>query len=218
MIHDNVGEQLLESGGELAGAAVVQLLLSRCTADGLTALVACEVGDMQCAAVVCLGMKGTMRQCPVLARLLHQEDARLVALAENSLWQIWMRAGSDYGNTVLARAVNLIGQERYEQALRVLDGLCGAEPGFAEARHQRGIVLCSLGRVAEAAEAFREALRRNRYHFSAAVNLGHTFAERSDLLAALRHYRYALRLHPRLEGIPEVVRELEVALGRQRQP
>jgi tetratricopeptide (TPR) repeat protein len=215
VVRDNAGEQVLEPGGELAGGAVVQLLLSRCTPDGLTALAACEVGDMQCAAVVCLGMKGTMRHCLPLATLLHHEDARLVALAENSLWQIWMRAGSDYGNTVLARAVDLISHERYEHALRVLDGLCALEPRFAEPRHQRGIVLFSMGRIAEAAAAFRAALRRNRHHFSAALNLGHTFAERGNLRAALRHYQYALHLHPRLEGIPEVVRELEAALGRK---
>ena len=48
-------------------AAVIQILVSECTADGLLRLLDCEVGEMQEAAVVCLGLKGEMQHCRALA-------------------------------------------------------------------------------------------------------------------------------------------------------
>ena len=207
--------QVARSAG-VADGAVVQLLLSECSNDGLVRLLGSEVGDMRDAAIICLGLKGTTAHCAALVKLLPSEESGVAELVENSLWQIWMRAGSGPGNAMLARAIDMIRRELFDDALGLLEGLCADEPEFAEAHNQRGIVLCFLNRPDEAASAFRRALRLNRYHFSAAVSLGHTFVERRDLRAALRHYRYALRLNPRLEDIPDVVKRLEAALGNGR--
>jgi tetratricopeptide (TPR) repeat protein len=215
---DHPGEQVVNADEAASGSAVTRLLLSRCTADGLAALLACEVGDTQAAAAVCLGLKGGMSHCRALATLLRHGEPQAAQLAEDSLWRIWMRAGTAHGNALLARALDLIREERYVQALRVLTGLCAAEPRFAEAHNQRGIALCFLDRHAEAAAAFRLALRWNRYHFSAAASLGHTYAERCDAKGALRHYRFALHLNPRLDGILEMVKQLEAAVGNGSKP
>ena len=153
---------------------------------------------------------------PGLVGLLGHDDPDVVQLAEDSLWRIWMRAGSGAANAVLAEAVDLIRRDQYRQAAQVLERLTAAEPTFAEAYNQRGIALCLLNQPAEAGRVFEEALRLNRCHFSAAVSLGHTCVERGNLRGALEHYRCALELHPRLEGIPEVVKRLEAAGGSGR--
>ena len=89
-----------------------------------------------------------------------------------------------------------------------------AEPDYAEAHFQRGLAFATLDRNDEAAEAFREALRLNPYHFAAAASLGHACLELGDLPAAVRYYRQALRLHPRLDDVPVALREVTAALQR----
>ena len=59
------------------------------------------------------------------------------------------------------------------------------------------------------------ALRLNPYHFAAAANLGHTYVEEGDVLSALRYYRYALRIHPRLADLREAVRSIEAAQAKR---
>lgn len=189
------------------------MLLSECTGDGLVTLLGCQVEDVARSAIVCLGLKGSLAHCRALAGMLRHADPGVVQLAENSLWQIWMRAGSPRGNALLARAIDLIRIDRFDEAARLLSDLSAAEPAYAEAHNQRGIALCFLDRFEEAGQAFQEALRLNGQHFAAAVSLGHTHVERGDLRGALEHYQHALQLHPQLEEIPEVVECLEAAAG-----
>lgn len=197
----------------MTDSALVATLLSECSVAELVDLLRCDRIELRRAAVVCLGRKGGPRQTRILAEVLRRaRDADLSAAAEESLWQIWMRAGSSTANAALTEALEAIKAEDYPEALRQLDALCAQEPDFAESHHQRGIVLSLLDRPKPAAGAFRAALALNQYHFSAAANLGHALAQQADLPGALRCYRYALRLHPRLEGLPELAARIETAL------
>ncbi|MFH1746021.1 MAG: tetratricopeptide repeat protein [Planctomycetota bacterium] len=219
MSRDGASNQLTEHAEALTGGAdlgaVVQLLLSECDTDGLARLLATGTGDIARAAAVCLGLQGSLRDCRALVSALRAEDPELVQTAENSLWLIWMRAGSAAGNQQLVTAIERIRDEDYLAALVVLDELSTCEPDFAEAHHQRGIVLFFLERLAAASTAFRQALRRNQYHYLAAVNLGHVYVERGNYKRALFHYRNALRIHPQLDEIPEVVQRLELVAHKR---
>lgn len=217
MSGDGAGGQALDHASMLTGggglSTTAQLLLSECTGDGLITLLSCPVEEVMHSAIVCLGLKGSLADCRALAGMLRHTDPAVVHLAENSLWQIWMRAGLPRGNALLAQAIDLIRGDRFAEAVHLLNDLSAAEPAYAEAHNQRGIALYFLDRLEEAGQAFQEALRLNRQHFAAALSLGHTHAERGDLRGALEHYRHALRLHPRLEEIPEIVERLEAVTG-----
>lgn len=163
-----------------------------------------------------LTLYGNAGHARALAVMLHHHDPFVVKLAENALWSIWMRAGSDRGNLQLRSAVEKIGRDELQPALRQLNALIAAEPGFAEAHHQRGIV-CSLLDDEEQAEAsLRRALDLNPLHFEARAGLGHLAAGRGDPLGTLEHYRAALKIHPTYEDIRLAVREIERALERRR--
>lgn len=196
-------------------SAVVRLLLTECTVDGLAVLAQDGIGVVRRAAVMGLGLRGTNKQSRPLIHALRSGDTALADLAEHALWQIWMRAGTSEGDALLRRASGCIRKWEYEEALHLLDSLCALEPMFAEAHHQRGIVLSFLDRPREAAAAFRNALRQDRCHFHAAANLGHMCVELGDMRGAFRYYRYALRLNPRLEGLADAVKGLEPIVGQQ---
>jgi tetratricopeptide (TPR) repeat protein len=167
------------------------------------------------AAVLYVGIYGTGREAALLALCLHHADSGVARLAEHCLWSLWMQGGSDDGNRCLAQAVRGISAGKYVEAVETLDALLAHEPGFAEAHFQRGLALSSIERPREAAREYRHALRLNPHHFGAAAALGHALLEQGDLRGALRFYRKALRIHPRLEDLPDAVRELELVLSAQ---
>lgn len=163
----------------------------------------------------CLGYIGESRHAPALAELLFHSDSDVVQAAEDALWSIWMRSSRSSSNRQLARAIKLIGQEEFDRALGELDLLCDAEPGFAEAQHQRGIALHSLERLHDAEDAYLAAFELNPHHFAAAAALGHIAIEAGDLDRALRLYRESLSIHPRQAELAEMVPQLEAAMRRR---
>lgn len=164
-------------------------------------------------AVTCLGLTGDKAQVRYVAAMLRSDSDELAAAAEESLWRIWMRAGSPEGNRALAAAVAEIRQDRYADAAALLQMLTLAEPAFAEAHHQLGLVHMLCDEPDEALPAYRQALRLNPYHFAAAQGLGQLYLAREDLLRALEYYELAARIHPRLPDVGELVAGLRQLLG-----
>jgi tetratricopeptide (TPR) repeat protein len=156
-----------------------------------------------------------MRHSRALAVMLHHRDPLIVKLAEDALWRIWMRAGSERGNLQLRAAVEKIGRGDFGSALRQLAALIDAEPSFAEAHHQRGIVLSLLEQFDEAESELVQAIDLNPLHFEAIAGLGHIAANRGDADQTLRHYHDVLRIHPQHADIRSAVGQIEGVLQRR---
>ena len=77
-----------------------------------------------------------------------------------------------------------------------------AWPEDAEAHNNLGIALASAGRMAEAAEAFREAVRLDPAGVLAHRNLGIALEELGDADGAQRHYAEAQRLETAAPAAP----------------
>jgi len=163
----------------------------------------------------CLGIHGDPDACRALVCLLGHADPEVAREAEDALWSIWMRSGSDTGNERLLAAMRAAEHGDLNGAIQQLGELCSDEPEFAEAHHQRGLALLGLERLERADAAYGEALLLNPLHFAAASGRGHICVQRGDLAGALRYYRRALHLHPRLAEIREVVPQLDAALERR---
>lgn len=196
-------------------AALLALLEQQWPSERLARLLRCDDAAVVCLAAGCLGMVGSLRDEAALAELLHCKDADTRDAAEDALWRLWMQAGSSCGNAMLAEALKHVERDEFDAALALLDHLTIDEPTFAEAHHQRGIVLHLLDRLEPAAEAYKIAIDLNPHHFRAMASLGHVFAQRGKLAGALRAYRAALRVHPGLSELREVVPQLAAAIDRR---
>ncbi|TWT43978.1 Tetratricopeptide repeat protein [Phycisphaerae bacterium RAS1] len=213
MNYDDLGVDLVKSVASYREAPGQSELLSAIQrhwpAERVFGLLESSSGEVVRSAATCLGLNGNMKHCAGLAELLHHPDPVIAASAEESLWRIWMRAGTPDGNQDLAAAVGAIQREQYDEAIELLSELILIEPGFAEAHHQLGLSQCVLMRLHDSLTAYREALRLNPFHFSAAAGMGHCYIELSDFRRALHAYKRALKIYPRLEGIPGAVATLE---------
>jgi tetratricopeptide (TPR) repeat protein len=167
------------------------------------------------AAAACVGMTGTMAECDRLAALLSHENEQVATAVEQALWTIWARQGSERACRLVSIAARLSEEEKPHEALAILDGVTAAEPHYAEAHHQRALLLHALERFESAEESYQAALRLNPQHFAAAAGLGHLRAALGDVHGALRCYRRALEINPRLAELRDITPQLEAAIRRR---
>ncbi len=167
------------------------------------------------AAAKCLGYVGSPAEQSALVRLLSDPRARVVRAAEEALWHLWLRAGSPDADRELLEAVRLIGQNRLAEARELLESLTLREPLLAEAHHQLGLVASLSDDLPAARAAHEMAVGLNPLHYAAWVELGHIAVLEGRLEEALHAYERALKIHPRLESIREVVPRLRALVSER---
>jgi tetratricopeptide (TPR) repeat protein len=163
-----------------------------------------------------LGLLGTMNVNLSLASRLHDEDAAVNELAADALWSIWFRADSEENNRELQKLIRLdVSTETGDDVLAAFEGLLKKAPRFAEAYNQRAVVHFRLGDFGKAVLDCEKTLRLNPVHFGAASGMAQSFMKQRKLRAALRSYRRAYRINPRIDGISDVIDSLEKTLGEE---
>jgi len=171
-----------------------------------------QMGDVASrrAAVYALGMLGSMAVNEPLAVCLHDEDEEVARLASDALGAVWFRGDNAAQSDELHR---LVRQDDLQKLLAALDDLAKRAPDFAEVFNQRGLVHFRLGQYDRSVTDCEAALRLNPHHFAAQAGLGQCYLRLRKYRAALRAFRMALRINPRLQGVAEAVRTLENTLG-----
>ncbi len=164
------------------------------------------------AALFALNLLGTMNACPGIAACLHDDDGEIARIAAETLWTLWFRSDTPDNNQELQRLVRL--RDR-EQALAGLNALLERAPEFAEAYNQRAIMYFRQRKFERSAADCQKALELNPYHFGAQAGLGQCYMQMRKHRAALKAFRAALRLNPRMDGIAETIRALEHALDEE---
>lgn len=184
----------------------------RYTEGTLTRLL--EKGDSlsRRAALLALGLLGTMDATSVIAALLRDEDREVAQTAADTLWTLWFRADSPANNEELQRLARVRDREK---ALAGLDALILRAPQFAEAYNQRAMIYCRLKQFERSIADCEKVLELNPYHFGAQAGLGQSYLQIRKHRAALKAFRAALRINPNMDGIAETIRALENALGEE---
>jgi tetratricopeptide (TPR) repeat protein len=164
------------------------------------------------AAVLALGMLGTMKANAGLADRLHDDDLMVRQLASDALWAVWFRADSVDNNRELQR---LMRQRDNDKAVAGLDALVRKAPDFAEAYNQRAIRYFQMKEYQKSAADCEKVLELNPCHFGALSGLAQCHLSLRKPRSALKAYREAFRLNPNLEGVEETIRALENTLGEE---
>ena len=162
------------------------------------------------AAVFALGQLGTLESNPPLARCLHDTDGEIAELAAAAMRRVWFRGSGSSASDQLYRIVRL---SEAQQALLALDQLIEKLPDFAEAYYQRAVFHYRSNQVDLALRDCAQTVKLNPHHFAAQAGLGQCLLRLRRHNAALKAFRLALRIHPRLEEIAATVRELESTQG-----
>jgi tetratricopeptide (TPR) repeat protein len=164
------------------------------------------------AAVLALGLVGTMESNRALVGRLRDDDAVVRRLADDALWATWFRADSEANNQELQRLRRM---RDAEKALAGLNRLIQKAPDFAEAYNQRAILYFRLEQFQKSLEDCERVLQRNPFHFGAKAGMGQCYMRLNNPKAALKAFRGAFRMNPNLHGVEDTIRALETALGEE---
>lgn len=183
----------------------------------LLRLLASESDELRQAAVLALGMTGTMRVTSALAQMLHDEDTTVRHMASEALWSVWFRADSPENNRELQRLMRL-GSVASTLSGEILIGfacLIKNAPTFAEAYNQRAILYFRLQEWQKAIADCETVLRLNPFHFGAAGGMAQCYVKLRRLRPALKAYRRMFRINPNLDGVREAIESLEQLLKEE---
>ena len=157
---------------------------------------------------------------------VHAEKELLAALkldapkardvAKKALEISWFIAAGDEAEARLHQAMTAAGEERYQEALQILDKLTSRHPTFAEAWNQRAAVYWKLGRHEESILDCERALVLNPNHYGAWQGMGICKLHLGDVAEACRCLREALKILPHHEATREALQKCEDLLRKER--
>ena len=168
--------------------------------------------ETRCAAVLALGLLGSMASNVTLADRLHDEDPRVRRFAAEALWGLWFRGTDPAHCDELRRLADV--KDRAD-ALAGLDALIAKAPKFAEAYNQRAILHFRNKDFEKSIADCERVLEFNPYHFGALSGMAQCYVNLRRPRAALKAFRHALRINPNLRGVKETIRALEESLGEE---
>lgn len=162
------------------------------------------------AAILALGLLGTMASNGALAGGLRDDDRKTARMAADALWQLWFRGGTEEQNADLQRLLHL---PDFLQILAGLDDLIREAPDFAEVYNQRAILYFRRGEYGRAIADCERALELNPFHFGAQAGMGQSYMKLRKPRAALRAFQQALQTNPTLIHLSETIDALERSEG-----
>jgi tetratricopeptide (TPR) repeat protein len=183
---------------------------ARYTEGTLQRLLDCPTVEARRAAVLALGLIGTLESNGAVAALLHDEDRTVRQMAAEALWSLWFRADTDANNEELRR---LTRQNDPRKAIAGLDALIKKAPAFAEAYNQRAILYFRLEEYQQSIADCEKVLKLNAFHFGAEAGMAQCYMKLKKPRSALKAFRHAHQINPNLEGVEETIHFLENALG-----
>lgn len=128
---------------------------------------------------------------------------------EARIWALWFNSHSDTADLLMTRARTALEAKETDLALELLGAIVKIKPDFVEAWNRRATIHFSKKDYGAALADIREVLRREPRHFGALSGLGMMMQELGDDARALDAFRRAVEVHPRIQRIPELVKQLK---------
>lgn len=135
------------------------------------------------------------------------DDASARAI-EARIWSIWAATPSDTAALLASRAKLAMDNQKFDVALSLLDVVVKLRPDYVEAWNRRATIYYLKNDYTRSLADIRQVLAREPRHFGALAGLGMIMQDLGDEKRALKAFREALAVDPRLEKVPDMVKTL----------
>ena len=125
------------------------------------------------AAILAIGFLGDFSLNETMGSALTDDDRAVRLLAEHNIRQVWQRQGTPSEQMQIGRLISLNTAKHSTEAVELADQLLQHNDLLGEAWNQRAIAHADAGQFQQAVSDGRKTLDCNRYHFPAAVGMGH---------------------------------------------
>jgi tetratricopeptide (TPR) repeat protein len=153
-------------------------------------------------------VQGSMNLDRLFEALKVAPDGESAKYVENRIWAMWIATDSDTTTLLMARAKQAIDSKDLDLGIKLLSAIIDIKPDYVEAWNRRATVYYMKKDFDHSLEDIHEVLKREPRHFGALSGLGMIMQELGDDKHALEAFRRALAVHPRLERIPDLVKQL----------
>ncbi len=133
------------------------------------------------------------------------ESAKYV---ENRIWAMWIATDSDTTTLLMSRVKAAVDAKDLDLGIKLLTAVIEIKPDYIEAWNRRATLYYMKKDFEDSLADIHEVLKREPRHFGALSGLGMIMQEIGDDKHALEAFRRALAVHPHLEHIPELVKQL----------
>jgi len=135
-------------------------------------------------------------------------DDETAKAIEERIWAVWTVSRSDTTNLLMSRVKTAIEKKDLDLAIKLLDGVIKIKPDYVEAWNRRATLYYMKKEYGRALTDIAQVLKREPRHFGALSGLGLIMQDLGDDKLALDAYRRALKVYPRLQRIPDLVKTL----------
>lgn len=135
-------------------------------------------------------------------------DDETAKVVENRIMALWLVSGSDTADLLMTRVKAAVDAKDVDLAIQLLSSIIEIKPDYVEAWNRRATIFFGRKEYSRAIADLRQVLIREPRHFGALTGLGLIMQEIGDDKRALEVYRRALAVHPRLQKIPDLVKQL----------
>jgi tetratricopeptide (TPR) repeat protein len=145
----------------------------------------------------------------LFARLKENAESPAGGRIEQEILRRFSRSGSPTADLLLAWAVDAMDAKNYPLALDVLDQVIVIKPDFAEAWNKRATVYYLIDDYSASLSDIRATLALEPRHFGALAGFGMILESLDRKAEAIRVFKRALEVNPRLEQVKETLQKLE---------
>ena len=142
-------------------------------------------------------------------RLRKAERPEEAQKAEAEIWKLWMESDSPTAEVLLQQAAVAMGDSAPGPALKILNQLIAVKPDLAEAWNKRATLYFTLGRYEDSIADIEKTLELEPRHFGALSGLGMILRIQGKEMEALKAFRGALAVNPKMPGALGAVKEIE---------
>lgn len=141
------------------------------------------------------------------------EDAKPI---EDQIGNVFLQSGSPSVDLLMTRGAAALAAGDKDVARKLFDAITEIDPNYAEAWHSRAALQVLANDNAGAMVSLERVILLNPREFKAMAELADMLEDYGDKAAALKLYRRALALDPKLESAAEHVKALETVVEGQR--
>jgi tetratricopeptide (TPR) repeat protein len=153
-------------------------------------------------------VQGTVNLDRLFDALKVAPDDESAKYVENRIWALWIATDSDTTTLLMTRVKAAVDAKDLDLGIKLLTAIINIKPDYIEAWNRRATIYYMQKDFDNSLADIHEVLKREPRHFGALSGLGMIMQELGDDKHALEAFRRALAVHPHLEHIPDLVKQL----------
>jgi tetratricopeptide (TPR) repeat protein len=153
-------------------------------------------------------IQGNLNLDRLFAALKVAPDDESAKYVENRIWALWIATDSDTTTLLMSRVKTAVDAKDLDLGIKLLTAIINIKPDYIEAWNRRATLYYMKKDFDDSLVDIHEVLKREPRHFGALSGLGMIMQEIGDDKHALDAFRRALAVHPHLEKIPDLVKQL----------